>query len=334
MITPVTALATNVLIKTPLGDIEIELLEEDAPNTVANFLRYVDNNSYNNSFFHRSVPGFVIQGGGFTYLNGNAPGIVAFPPVANEFNISNTRGTVAMARRSGQPDSATSQWFINLADNSDNLDNVDGGFTVFAKVVGNGMQVADAIAALDITVANPPFEELPTINYTVGNPVLESNLVMTEISRVSDPGAFVMNAGLNDAWYNPVTDGQGFFVTVFPDLGVVSLAWFTYDTDLPTQDESANLGDPGHRWLTALGNINGDTAVLNIDIATGGLFDTATVVEHTDPVGSDGTITLSFEDCNTGLVEYDIPSINQQGSVPIQRVDTDNVEVCEALRGE
>jgi len=58
---------------------------------------------------------------------------------------------------------------------------------------------------------------------------------------------------LNDAWYNPETDGQGFFITVFPDLGFLSLAWFTYDTELPAEDAEANLGDAGHRWITALG---------------------------------------------------------------------------------
>ena len=143
-----------------------------------------------------------------------------------------------------------------------------------------------------------------------------------------------MNAGLNDAWYNPLTDGQGFFITVFPVLNLVNLAWFTYDTELPEDESIANLGSAGHRWLTALGPIEGDTAVLNIDIASGGLFDTATEVEHTDPPGSDGTIILSFSDCNSGLIEYDIPSINRQGSVPIQRVANDNIALCEALIGE
>jgi hypothetical protein len=121
---------------------------------------------------------------------------------------------------------------------------------------------------------------------------------------------------------------------VFPVLNLVNLAWFTYDTELPEDESIANLGSAGHRWLTALGPIEGDTAVLNIDIASGGLFDTATEVEHTDPPGSDGTIILSFSDCNSGLIEYDIPSINRQGSVPIQRVANDNIALCEALIGE
>jgi len=124
----------------------------------------------------------------------------------------------------------------------------------------------------------------------------------------ADP--ITLNAGFNDAWFNPDTNGQGFFITVFPELGFVSLAWFTYDTELPATDASANLGDAGHRWLTALGEIDGNKSVMGISIATGGLFDTPTEITNFD----DGSITLSFENCNSGTIEYDIPSINRQGT--------------------
>jgi len=151
-------------------------------------------------------------------------------------------------------------------------------------------------------------------------------LIEQKLSQISQ-----MNAGLNDAWYNPDTDGQGFFITVFPDLNAVSLAWFTYDTDLPAEDATANLGDPGHRWLTAVGPIEGNQAVMEIEMTSGGLFDAATTIDRTDPPGSDGTITLTFTSCNSATVEYDIPSINKQGIVPIQRVANDNIVICEAL---
>jgi DNA-binding beta-propeller fold protein YncE len=139
--------------------------------------------------------------------------------------------------------------------------------------------------------------------------------------------AFRLNAGLNDAWYNPVTDGQGFFITVFPELGLVLLAWFTYDTELPPADAQAHLGDAGHRWLIAVGNINGNQSEMEIEIASGGVFDTATDIQR--EMG--GTIKLSFDGCKSGKVEYDITSINQQGVVPIQRVANDNTALCEAL---
>lgn len=143
--------------------------------------------------------------------------------------------------------------------------------------------------------------------------------------------AFHINAGLNDAWYNPATDGQGVFITVFPNLGLLSLAWFTYDTELPAEDAQAKLGDPGHRWLTAIGPVSGNRAVLSIDITSGGLFDTQSDVQHTEPEGSDGTIMLTFENCNSAILEYDIISIHRQGSVPLQRVANDNIALCEAL---
>lgn len=145
---------------------------------------------------------------------------------------------------------------------------------------------------------------------------------------------FIMNAGLNDAWFNPATTGQGFFLTVFPDLSFVNLAWFTYDTELPPEDATANLGDPGHRWFLAGGLFADNEAVLNIQFTSGGLFDTATEIQQTDPPGSDGTVILSFDNCKSGEVEYDITSIDAQGTVPISRVAFDNVALCEALLRE
>lgn len=145
---------------------------------------------------------------------------------------------------------------------------------------------------------------------------------------------FRMNPGLNDAWYYQPTDGQGFFITVYPDLGYAWLAWFTYDTARPPEDATADLGDPGHRWLTALGPIDGDRSVMNITITSGGIFDDPAEVERTDPPGSDGTITLTFDSCSAGTVEYDIPSINRRGIIPIERVADDNLAICEVLSSE
>jgi Leucine-rich repeat (LRR) protein len=139
-----------------------------------------------------------------------------------------------------------------------------------------------------------------------------------------------MNVGLNDAWYYPTTDGQGFFITVFPDIGYVLLSWFTYDTERPAEDVTAIVGEPGHRWFNALGAISGNSAILDITIASGGLFDSPKGISESH----DGTITLTFETCESGTVEYDIPSINQKGTVPIQRVAADNVALCEALISE
>ena len=140
---------------------DVLLYEDTAPNTVANFLRYVDAGEYVGTVIHRSIPGFIWQGGGFE-LAGNpiqAVPIPTFAPIANEFGASNIRGTIAMAKLpesdesgnpipGGGPDSATSQWVFNLADNSANLNNQNGGFTVFGEVVGTGMDVVDLVATL------------------------------------------------------------------------------------------------------------------------------------------------------------------------------------------
>jgi len=142
-----------------------------------------------------------------------------------------------------------------------------------------------------------------------------------------DCPVFQINAGLNDAWFNPETDGQGFFITVFPNLGLVSLAWFTYDTELPPAAAVANLGDPGHRWLTALGNIDNNQSDMSIETVSGGIFDTPGAVNRT----ADGTIKLSFTDCSSGTIKYNIPSISRQGTVPIQRVAKDNINLCRQL---
>jgi hypothetical protein len=146
----------------------------------------------------------------------------------------------------------------------------------------------------------------------------------------SEPAEFSINAGLNDAWYYPVTDGQGFFITVYPSLERISLGWFTYDTELPAAGAEANLGDPGHRWLTAAGPYSGNQAQLDISITSGGIFDSAEPLPVSVP---GGTILLQFSDCNSGSVSYDIPSINRTGLIPIERVATDNVALCEALIG-
>lgn len=159
--------ATIVEFQTVSGSFEVNLYDNATPQTVANFLDYVNNGSYTSSVFHRSVAGFVVQGGGFTFeLALPLDAVPQNAPVPNEPVFSNVRGTIAMAKLAGNPDSATSQWFFNLADNSANLDGQNGGFTVFGEVVGNGMDVVDAIAGLPTFDFGGGFGELPLRSYT------------------------------------------------------------------------------------------------------------------------------------------------------------------------
>ena len=136
---------TIVRVSTSIGDFSVELFDDAAPITVENFLNYVKRDDYNGTYFHRVVDDFVAQGGAYRFQSYVGPiDVPTDPPIANEFNVSNSRGTIAMAKLDGNPDSATNQWFVNLADNV-NLDTLNGGFTVFGSVLGNGMTIVDAI---------------------------------------------------------------------------------------------------------------------------------------------------------------------------------------------
>jgi hypothetical protein len=151
-------------------------------------------------------------------------------------------------------------------------------------------------------------------------------------SLLSSP-EFHINAGLNDAWFNPATNGQGFLITVFPEAGQLFLAWFTFDTERPPEGVNAFLGEPGHRWLTAQGPYDGDTANLTVYVPKGGVFDSASPAASTDPAG-DGSLTIEFADCTEGLVTYSITSLGISGEVPIQRISAANVPLCESLDGK
>ncbi len=179
---PVVSSATVVRMQTVLGVIDVRLFDSATPLTVANFLNYVESGAYNNSFIHRSVPGFIIQGGGYIWddPSKSVVPITANAAVVNEFsaNRSNLRGTIAMAKLGNDPNSATNQWFFNLADNSPNLDSQNGGFTVFGQVVEKSMLVVDAIAALPLANASGAFTTLPIVAPSNGKPLEDINLAM------------------------------------------------------------------------------------------------------------------------------------------------------------
>ena len=144
--------------ETTLGDFTIELYDKDAPLSVANFLRYIDDEFFDGTIFHRIVPGFVIQGGGFTE---DMTQKRTQPPVKNEADngLKNKRGTLSMAR-TNDINSATSQFFVNLKDNNF-LDHsrANFGYAVFARVT-EGMDVVDKIAAVK-TGRRRGFDDVP-----------------------------------------------------------------------------------------------------------------------------------------------------------------------------
>lgn len=156
----------RVILVTSKGSITMELAPETAPLSVLNFLYYVNQGYYSNTLFHRVIPGFVAQGGGFTTGMVKKAGQIA--PIALESNkgLSNLRGTVAMAR-TNVPNSATSEFFVNLADNTflDYQTAASPGYAVFGKVI-DGMAVVDAIAAVQTQMVNG-FSDVPVEDVTI-----------------------------------------------------------------------------------------------------------------------------------------------------------------------
>jgi MYXO-CTERM domain-containing protein len=201
-----TSQATIVQFQTVLGDFEVNLYDESTPETVANFLAYVEAGDYTNTFMHRSVPGFVLQGGGFGY-NPESSQFVTIesnPPVQNEPVWSNQRGTIAMAKKSTGPNTGTNQWFFNLADNSHNLDRQNAGFTAFGEVTGNGMAIIDAMAKLPrgdfspkALLNNPAFTEVPVRDYSQDD--LNDKLLPTEDNIVLIQNIVVLDAAVDTA---------------------------------------------------------------------------------------------------------------------------------------
>jgi cyclophilin family peptidyl-prolyl cis-trans isomerase len=180
--------APLVRLESNLGTFEMELLETNAPVTTANFLKYASSGRYDGTIVHRSVPDFVLQSGGFALRGNNLVQVPTFGTITNEPGLSNLRGTVAMAKLGGDPHSATSQWFINLGDNSANLDNQNGGFTVFARVFGNGMRVADAMRRVPVYNAsgadalnNPTYSELPLLTNQL---TTDSLLIFSQVRKL------------------------------------------------------------------------------------------------------------------------------------------------------
>jgi peptidyl-prolyl cis-trans isomerase A (cyclophilin A) len=191
--------ATVVEVRTVVGNFQVNLFDDATPQTVENFLEYVNAGQFANNTVHRTVPNFIVQMGGFEYVGSFPPAQIATgTPVNNEPVFSNVRGTIAMAKLGGNPDSATSQFFVNLNDNSGNLDIQNGGFSVFGQVLGDGMDVVDQIASITRFNFGGTFAEIPLRNYTVAdanngieptddNLVIITDIVVIDSARITNP---------------------------------------------------------------------------------------------------------------------------------------------------
>ena len=192
---------TTVKLQTSVGDLTLDLDEAAKPVTVANFLRYIRDGYYANTFVHRLPQGFVLQGGAFAINNNQTVNVSTFDPIMNEAGpfpaYSNVKGTIAMALSGTGNNTATGSWFINLKDNNgtdlDNLDTLNGGFTVFGHVVSDPNNLIQRFANFKnytgadgtdlIANAGTGLESLP-LQAITGGQLLISNLIFTTWSIV------------------------------------------------------------------------------------------------------------------------------------------------------
>lgn len=192
---------------TSLGRFNVELRADAAPKHVANFLAYVSARSYAGTFIHRSAAldgsaVSIVQGGGYSLGASGTSTVAKQSPVPLEYNLPNARGTLAAARTSDL-NSATSEWYFNVRDNSTILGPSNGGgYTVFGRVTGNGMTVVDAIAALPRVNAGSPFNELPVRNFTSGD-VGAANLVI--VNSVATAAVYPGDAPLTVLSFNAIS---------------------------------------------------------------------------------------------------------------------------------
>ncbi len=213
------ALPQTARFRTNQGDIDVFLLPLSAPRTVQNFLTYANRGAYANSIVHRSFPGIIIQGGGYRLSGSVLSTIPADPPIQNEFQVSNTRGTIAMAKLSTGPHTATTQWFFNLADNlAFNTEN--GGYTVFGRAAGaSSLATLDRIAALPTVNLGAPLDSTPLLGFS-GGPVQPANFIAVESIQIFNSltivspseGQTVNTAGVTFSWI-PVP-GTGYLLEI------------------------------------------------------------------------------------------------------------------------
>jgi hypothetical protein len=180
-------------------------------------------------------------------------------------------------------------------------------------------------------------ESVPAGEYFVGA-ILDfadsnaENNTNLDAAPVTFIGPFFINAGLNDAWVSADAPFQGLFFTVFPDLGLFFLSWFTFDSVIPGGAATAVFGAVDQRWVTASGFFAGDTVTLNVELTSGGVFN-GSVPSATQQPGY-GTITIEFIDCDTAILTYNFPSVGLSGQMTLSRVVPDNVPLCEMLNAE
>ncbi len=312
---PFLAHATIVRYDTVLGSFDVRLFDTATPLTTGNLLDYVNADAYDGTFVHRSISGFVLQGGGHVLSPDifNTFHIPTNPSVENEPGISNIRNSIAMAKQGGDPDSATSQWFFSVNHNTENLDNQNGGFTVFGFVLGDGMDVVDAIVALATINVPPQFS---------GVPVLDFDKVVAQ-QNVFEEDAVIFNSisviELPDGDYDFDGNVDGADLAIWEaDYGRLKLIGgdFNDDKEIDRADLTAwenGYGQQGGSVDYTDGDSNGDKKVDGVDFLTwqqgsGGTVDVA--------ADGDGSAQINGLDFLLWQQDFGASSLSSINSIP------------------
>lgn len=242
----------NVVIETTMGDIWLELYPDVAPITVENFVDYVNDDFYDGLIFHRVIEDFMVQSGGY-----DPNGVKIEPtrdPIVNEFNLSNIRGTIAMAKLGGDPNSATTEFFISTVDNSSNLDFQNGGFTVFGRVA-IGMDVVDAIAGVSVNViSDRPLNDIIINDIRIHDgPIIipgdfNSDVMIDAQDLVVTANEWLFEGIIDRQWMTAedetFSSNYGYAVAIYEDLAIVGA---------PGEDDAAGaayiLKREGIEWV-------------------------------------------------------------------------------------
>ena len=260
-----------VRVSTTNGDMDFILFDSTTPATVANFKNYMSR--YTDSVFHRSISGFMIQGGGFkgTGVGNNFTSVVTDPPVVNEPGIANERGTVAMAKLGGDPNSATDQFFVSVADNRSNLDYQNGGFTAFGRVAGNGMTVADAISTLPTNTYGLYMDGATTATSFADFPINDSSAPaaldqtkLVKINSVTSIPTLIYTASSSDPGVVNATivSGQLHLEAMAGGTAEVTVTATDLDNLTNTQVVAVTVNDTFSTWATRQSFVSGEENIL------------------------------------------------------------------------